>query len=185
MTKATVNLRNPLIWLRRLPHRNGYGVHSPFAYDLLTEVIYSPGRYYDYAPLDAQFTQSERLLSHRRVAVNRLLFRLANRWQPQYICALGANDRQLNYLHKGCSSATFTSKTSGKAELVYLGNSPIQIPERVPNGSMLVIDHLQQRRELWQELLLNEQASITFDLYDVGIVIFDRKFQQQHYVINW
>lgn len=54
---------NPLLRLRMLRHAGGFGVHSPFAYRFITEVLNQPYAYYAYS----------RLRSHRE----RLLFRVA------------------------------------------------------------------------------------------------------------
>ena len=40
MNRITLALKRPFIWLRRFRHRCGYGVHSPFAFNLITQVIY-------------------------------------------------------------------------------------------------------------------------------------------------
>ncbi len=182
--QKSVSIRNPLVWLRRLPYRRGYGVHSPFAYDLLTQVIYSPGRYYDYQQLDAQFSRGDRILLRRRVAVDRLLFRLANRWQPSLIYAPDASERALNYLRRGCRRAEFTD-TIGEAELVYLSGVYGGMPEGVSHDTLLVVDHLRKNCALWRDVLRCGHASITFDLYDVGVAVFNPHLQRQDYIINW
>ena len=46
-------LGNPLVWLMRFRHRCGYGVHSPFAFNFLTGVVYERTPYYAYARLDS------------------------------------------------------------------------------------------------------------------------------------
>ena len=40
MNRITLTLKRPFIWLSRFRHRCGYGVHSPFAFSLITQVIY-------------------------------------------------------------------------------------------------------------------------------------------------
>lgn len=47
-------LKRPFIWLARFRHRCGYGVHSPFAFDLITNVIYERTPYYAYSSLEAE-----------------------------------------------------------------------------------------------------------------------------------
>ena len=43
--------RHPVVWLRRFRHRCGYGVHSPFAFQLIRGVVYERGEFYAYRPL--------------------------------------------------------------------------------------------------------------------------------------
>ncbi len=181
-----LGVRNPLVWLRRIRHRRGYGVHSPFAYDLLTQVIYSPGRYYDYALLDRQFPRWSRPLTFRRRAVDRLLFRLANHWQPERIFAPGVPEREYNYLRQGCRRAKFTSTPSTvDGEMIYIRDSHTPLPSSMGEGSILVVDRLRKNRRLWRQLLRDGQPKVTFDLYDVGIAVFDRRLCHQHYIVNW
>ena len=47
-------LKRPLIWLSRFRYRCGYGVHSPFAFSLITDVIYEKMPYYAYDLLKAE-----------------------------------------------------------------------------------------------------------------------------------
>lgn len=54
---------NPLLRLRMLRHAGGFGVHSPFAYRFITEVLNQPYAYYAYGRL--------------RSVRERLLFRVA------------------------------------------------------------------------------------------------------------
>ncbi len=181
-----VSIRNPLVWLRRIRHRKGYGVHSPFAYDMLTQVIYSPGKYYDYKVLDAQFQRWNRIFLHRRMVIDRLLFRLVNRWQPKRIYAPHASSRALNYLRRGCVHAEFSSTSSpSKADFIYLSSPADNIMDRVENDCLLVLDNLRSNKAFWEELLDNDRTRVTFDLYDVGIVIFDKRLQRQDFIINW
>ena len=51
MNRITLTLKRPFIWLSRFRHRCGYGVHSPFAFNLITQVIYESTPYYKYKDL--------------------------------------------------------------------------------------------------------------------------------------
>lgn len=90
---------------RKIRHRKGYGVHSPFAYGLITKVIEEKSGYYAYQ----QIEELHRLLHDKQdfsKRKGRLLFRLANRFKPQCIveCGTGGGYATL-YLQKGCPSA--------------------------------------------------------------------------------
>jgi len=94
---------------RQLFCRGGYGIHSPFVFDLITEVIEEQKPYYCYEPLHAvrlQLLQNphkvnvhNRTLSIKKAiktysfteGEDRLLFRLANRFQPKKILIFGSN----------------------------------------------------------------------------------------------
>ena len=68
------------IWFKRFRKRKGYGVHSPFAFNFITQVIYEKGVYYNYSLLNQ--------LPHSKVEsdkVIKLLFRLVNFISPHTI----------------------------------------------------------------------------------------------------
>ena len=44
--------QSPIVWLSRIRKRKGYGVHSPFAFDLVTNVLYNKEKYYAYEEMD-------------------------------------------------------------------------------------------------------------------------------------
>ena len=78
-----LTLKRPFIWLSRIRHRCGYGVHSPFAFELITCLIYEKTPYYAYKELEAEEKKQKRnhgkgWKSESR-KVKRLLFRLVNR----------------------------------------------------------------------------------------------------------
>ncbi len=165
--------RNPLVWLWRFPHRKGYGIHSPFAFSLVTQVLYSPGRYYAYDWLDELMPRWQRKFPSRRRACLRLLFRLANFWQPHTIEGSDQDLTQLAYLHAGCKAARLVACQSD----IYALQSD--------NGTMFVIYDLQRHRSAWRSLLVSEHTRVSFDLHDMGIVVCDPKLNKQHYIINW
>ena len=74
-------LKRPFIRLSRFRYRCGYGVHSPFAFSLITDVIYEKMPYYAYDLLKVE--QKKRITTQRWEKgiprINRLLFRLVNK----------------------------------------------------------------------------------------------------------
>ena len=94
---------------RKIFCRGGYGVHSPFVFDLITTVIEEKQLYYCYERLHPVRLQI--LQHHREVTIHddtlsvkkalkkycfteledRLLFRLANRFQPETMLVVGSD----------------------------------------------------------------------------------------------
>ena len=166
--------RNPFVWLLRFRHRRGYGIHSPFAYNLVTQVLYCPGRYYADERLDGLFKWWERIFCHRRVSRNRLLFRLANYWQPKEVYIPGfVGSKTQSYLHAGCRK---TRQMFVDDEVITLQGS---------RGKMIVVCDLNRYSRHWRELVNASRATVTFDLCDMGVAIFLPKMEKQHYIINW
>ena len=74
----------------RFRHRNGYGVHSPFAYNLIKGVIYESHMYYAYPELARmRGSYAGRLSVSGRM--DRLMFRLANYVRPEKAAIVGRN----------------------------------------------------------------------------------------------
>ena len=76
-----------LRWFRRFRQRRGYGVHSPFAFEWITDVVYlQKAQYYAYAHLAEQHEAWQGVLS---VKDARLLFRIANHQRAQRMLVVG------------------------------------------------------------------------------------------------
>ena len=179
-------IRNPIIWLMRLRHRRGYGIHSPFAYDLTTQVLYSPGTYYADPLLDRLWPPVVRWLHLRPRAVCRLLFRLANHWQPRLIAAPGLTPTEWNYLREGCHRAVIDpAMPRGQADMLVLRTDCPQWADHVGADSLLVVLGLRSNRHLWRCILDHPRTRVTFDLYDVGLAVFTPRLNRQDYIINW
>jgi len=141
------------IWLKRVRHRKGYGVHSPFAFDFITRVIY--GKSVDGGRYVSKGKESQK--------VRKLLIRLEKEASPFVYLNNPANPIYINKVYEEQAD-----KMSPKGMMVIYG-----IYE---NASM---------KDLWQKLMSDYRAGITFDLYDVGIILFDKKYTKQDYIVNF
>ena len=96
------------LWMRlkRFRHRRGYGVHSPFAFDFLTFVVYERGEYYAYRDLTGRHPVSVFQRNGHLVKCRKFLFRLANYVHPAVIRLVGnVEAAEADYLSAGCQSA--------------------------------------------------------------------------------
>jgi hypothetical protein len=93
-----------LRWFCRFRQRRGYGVHSPFAFEWITDVVYlQKAQYYAYAPLAEQHEAWQGVLS---VKDARLLFRIANHQRAQRMLVVGQGiEREIHYLQAARPSA--------------------------------------------------------------------------------
>lgn len=210
MNRLTLALKRPFIWLLRFRHRCGYGVHSPFAFNLITHVIYEKTPYYKYkdlaeeekrlAPEKGKHWQSE----SRKV--KRLLFRLVNDAQPETIVDAGTPAASSLYLKAGKTGADYLA-ASGLSELFLEAGVPVDFlylhdyrrPDfveevfrvcaaRTTGKSVFVVEGIRytpQMATLWKRMQQDERAGITFDLYDLGIIFFDKTKNKQDYIVNF
>lgn len=170
---------NPLVWLCRVRHRCGYGVHSPFAFKFLTDVVYETTPYYIYGELDSQLELLHRFRVRR---VLHLLMRCVNYAQPRQIVAPNAPQMVLDYLAAGCRKAALQKEfPQGEVDFCYLDRPDSNLLDHVSPRTVLVMDNLRQHRE-W---FMGQPSVVSMDLYDVGIAFFDPKYKKQHYIINF
>lgn len=190
------------IWFRRFRHRKGYGVHSPFAFNLITWVIYEKMPYYAYRELDRNFPSSNK----KR---DRLLFRLVNRMQPDTIVEVGcAEDQSIPFLIAAKRSAACYSLVEEEALdsfKILLNKLPVvdffylnrkedyrevfeMAVSKAGKDSLWVLSGIHgsaQMKKWWEEVKRDERTGITFDLYEVGLVFFDKSRIKQHYIVNF
>jgi len=230
-----------LIWLLRFRHRKGYGVHSPFAFNLITGVIYEKAQYYDYEYLSDLIEKTSRKSSswNRYLGspkIYEFIFRLANYAHPQTILEIGTSvgassvylscsRKKARFITIDKNSLTNTLATTlfknynGNIDfrfgdvsalvpeaiselesldflLLHAGDYPLnavqlmfkQCISKSNAGSVFLIQDIHKSSALkrwWKEIQLDERVGITFDLYDFGIIFFNRKKIKQHYVVNF
>lgn len=208
-------LKRPFIWLARIRYRCGYGVHSPFAFELITCLIYEKTPYYAYVQLDAEQKKCSashtndfppKGWNHETTRVNQLLFRLVNRCQPHTIVDAGRLSASSLYLQAGKTDADYTFATN-LSELFLEAGAPVDFlylhqpknpsfvedifricASRSTSQSIFVIGDIHTSRTmkaLWRRFQKNERVGVTFDLYDIGILFFDRTKIKQHYKVNF
>ncbi|WP_294627948.1 hypothetical protein [uncultured Bacteroides sp.] len=201
-------MKRPFIWLSRFRYRCGYGVHSPFAFSLITDVIYEKRAYYAYASLKKM--QKKRVGEHGygegTQKVNRFLFRLVNRMQPAFMLEAGCLSATSLYLQAAKPSAGYLF-ISDLSDLHLSEHVPIDFlylndyrhPElledifgacvrRVTRQSVFVVHGICYSKEMkafWKRLQEDERVGITFDLYDLGLLFFDKTKIKQHYIVNF
>lgn len=173
-------LTNPLVWLRRIRHRCGYGIHSPFAFRFVTDVLYEPLPFYRFGELDRQLPLSQRFRIRRTL---HMLFRISNHWQPAHMVVRAEPGSHVcQYLQAACLRAVVTHDfPEGEIGLCYLSQPCPEAVSHLGKGSILILDNLQQHLQWFHSL----PSVVSFDLWDTGIAFFDPKYNKQHYLINF
>ena len=187
MAKNYPLLRNPWIWLRRFRQRCGYGVHSPFAFDFITGVVYERSMYYAFKELDAQLPWYVSRFGLRPRKLLRLLFRVANFAEPRRALFLGGNALAYSYLRAASQTAEWTTEVgAGEAafDLIYIDKEWTE-SDTLPQGRVIIVDHLREHRGLWQAMKVSERTTLTFDLYDIGIVMQGLPLNKMNYIVNF
>lgn len=183
-------LRRVCHWLLRIRHRCGYGIHSPFAFSFVTEVIYNPGTFYAYANIEKSLSGLKD--TTLRAKDGKLLMRLANFERPDVCCVQGISLHgiEISCLAAGNRHTRFTEKLE-MANMIVARQWTKHIDAllaHLKTGGMLVlfdISSTRERRNTWRWVKQQAQACVTFDLCYFGIVFFRTDLYRQHYVINY
>ena len=169
-------LKATVVWLRRIGHCRGFGIQSPSDYWLVRYVINEHWPYYQYESIG----QDDDWLTRKQ---GRLCFRIANWRQPAVI----ESNAYREYLQAGCRKAVWGESSElmvlslegdWRSRLSYIYN-------KVSADSVLVVTGLSKARDVWREIVNDERAVLTFDLYYCGIVLFDKKRDKKNYIINF
>lgn len=210
MNRIILTLRRPFIRLLRFRHRCGYGVHSPFAFNLITQVIYEKTPYYKYKDLakaeKSMAFEKGKAWKYESKKIKRLLFRLVNYIQPDTIVDAGTLAASSLFLKAGREGADYIS-ASELSELFLEAGIPVDFlylhdfrhPEfmedvfrvcaaRATGKSVFVIEGIRYSSRmlaLWKHMIQDEATAISFDLYDLGILFFDKTKIKQAYIVNF
>lgn len=211
--KNISKIKRIIVWLSRISHCRGFGIQSPWAYNVSRYVINEHWRYYRYREIEeglGRLTAVERKLGQ-------LYFRLANFVQPLYFAELGHDKRRATiletYAKSGCGRcltvscrdmasvpvASDEARAAGEREnnarliLVIDGASAdakeiASLCRSLAKHDYIVIEDIAAEpnaRAAWQELKESLQGVLLFDLYYAGVIYVDPGRYKQHYIINF
>jgi hypothetical protein len=177
--------------LFRFRHKRGYGIHSPFVFDLVTNVLRERAEYYAFREIEP--------VGKREQACSRLLFRLAEREGYQrallvgtgcgvparYLSAVSAKMRLLD--------ENESAGNAGSWELFYAGRVTQEmangewerwLTSRAQERACAVITGIHEHR--FNRLLWNyfrEESRVAIDMTGYGILFFDRRLQPGRYAL--
>jgi predicted O-methyltransferase YrrM len=127
------------ILYRKLRYRKGYGVHSPFVYDLITKVIEEKMPYYAFEKIRAGVQNFEPKPPKERICFHKygaLLFRLVNFFKCEFVLQVGSPEGIISLYpasaHSGCeclvleNDQTSFRKTKVLAEKAGLSNLQVE-----------------------------------------------------------
>ena len=183
-------LQRWIIWISRWRHCRGFGVQSPSDYSFIRYVINEHYPYYAYNDLKTAMPS----ISDLKRKKAELLFRIAN-WRQASSCTLliAGDEVYRTYIHYGCRKTIINNKYESSDSFVVI--SALSADERkllpmldtMQSDSILVIDDLDNRRLrlIWDKIIADEKATISFDLYYIGIVMKIDNRYKHNYIVNF
>lgn len=136
----------------------------------------------------------------------RMLFRLTNWAHPGRILIPDAGTSLLRrYLVAACPSAQVATYKNLEAFAFEIRQEPIcqfvlipscdEMPNLfakaaavMPQDGVLILEDIHRSlvaRKVWEEIRQRPPAVLTFDLYTLGLVLFDSQYVKQNYIVNF
>lgn len=190
----------------------GHGVHSPFVYHLVTDIIEGSYPYYCFDEIeDLRMTLKPK--PRRRCLPKKyaqIFFRMINYFQPKYVVEFGHGDG---------ITAQYLTQASSKAQSVYMETIVSQMdlhrfmkqcsPDFVifyadldaaalrmalqaalaahDHSSILVVAGIHdspEKNQVWRELLQDASVTLSLDLFQWGMAFFRNTLEKRVYVLK-
>lgn len=159
-------------WLR-WRHRRGFGIHSPWTYELITDALFAKSQFYAFNELDG--TEDDRQL-----------FRLFVWLRPKHYVSAGGTASALAHM-----KAAFDSYTNkGDTEVYYFAADRAWEIEKAFQGgwidhhSCIIVEGIDDvNRPLWQAIVAAQSVTSTFEMKRRGIAFYDPARQKQNYLL--
>lgn len=133
--------------LTRAAHRHGFGVQSPWAYELIRDVLFESLPYYAY--------QEQQL----QTPLQQQLYRIRNHYKGHPIVIIDEK------------SMTATKHYE-------------EALKQVTPDAVFIVEHIHnENAPLWNHIVSDPRAIVTFDMGQRGLVTFDPKRIKQNYLL--
>ena len=161
----------------------GFGVHSPFMFDFLQNLLNEKNPYYAYAEIDAIFKEK---YDNKRA---KFLYRLINYYHIRRVGALyiSENDRKLLSICRDLEILECMAGSTGcDFDMVFLEAGELSGVERsIENNTILFISDIFDYNLLMDNFQNSEKLKILVDFFDFSIIFAKPKFQKQSYKIKF
>ena len=185
-------------YIRRKWRAKGHGVHSPFAFHLIRNVIHSPHEYYAFS--DIEKTLSDEVLRNKSAMVfHRLSFRLVHHFKTKNVLEINAKDNinvkfiEATNKEVRCTSVknetTFDDSQNKKFDAIFIYANDDEMPtiktlfSMSHNDTFWVVRSIKSKsgKRFWKKIVDNERVRVTFDVAETGIVFL----QPSHHKLNY
>ena len=173
----------------RFRHKRGYGVHSPFMFNLILNVIRDKEKQFTYP----EILEQADILTSRERKVFRLLSRLIRYLKVKQVICLGSSAGILTeYLSEAYPEACIMANTSQpllQADFVYIGRNAkrymsgnLDFPDEEVYPKYIVIADIYKHDlngRLWSQY--RDRATVSVDMMWYGLLFFDNRIQRGKY----
>ena len=185
-----------------------HSVHSPFVYDLVTNVLNDKSHRQEYAKirnLNASKINSKHL---------KLIYRIINRYKSENILEIGVSchldstflsnirlkanvffynlktneiseiKTQNNIQSEGFDFAFYNLKNNDSLTLIEFMNNL----KYFHNNSIVAINNIHQSNEIeevWRKIIFQKEVTISIDLFFIGLVFFRKEQVKENFIIRF
>ena len=177
---------NFLIYKLTSRYRKGFGVHSPFVFDFINNVLNEKNPYYTYPQIDA--------LNYKYKQINRLLFRMVSYYKCKNILIIGENDdfqKVIRLINNNIMIEQGSEVKFANSDFIYIAEKELKkIDDFYKNNfskDLIIIcqgiynNH--KNKILWNKLLQNNFPQILIDIFEIGIIFVRKDLKQQFFKI--
>ena len=173
----------------RIPRSRGFGVQSPSAYRFIRYVLNERYPYYAYGDLRQRFPH----LGKQQRRICELYFRLANYAQAEEWWEISpSNVAEQAYISAGCQKSRLTKDSIHPGVIcmdaeAYAAGVFDSCAEKAAKDTLLIIVGIHRNYrcyQFWRQMAQDNRTSLSFDLFDCGILFFDNR-TKQHYKVNY
>jgi len=195
-------IRSQLRHILLARHHNGYGIHSPYLYHLVTHVLFNKNRYYCFDSIESLFPAPE-----KEHAIGQAIFRLAEDINASTLVACcDANSIDLAYLTSVKSEARLfclldteemrqSIDTMATIDLAVFGRCTDadkltavleQCIEHTQDKSVFVVKniHSKQMEQRWYSIIKHPKVRASLDIFHYGILLFNPDLEKRQYIIR-
>ncbi len=195
-----------LPWWLTASNSKGHGMHSPFVFDFIINVLNDDRAFYAFQQIENSYK-----IKKTEKKINRLLFKMVDYYQPKNITIIDNNDNiqtqylaAANHLIDINSIKEFSDKSLQtmvgdikKIDFVVCNNinssDKVNLLEKLlssfHNNSFFIVNKIHSSKDAeanWQSIQNNPSVKATIDLFHLGIVLFNPDFKvKQHFKVRF
>lgn len=168
-------------WLKGMGHLRGFGIQSPTDFNFVTKVVDDKNHYPEYDRVEG-----------KDIKTQELLLRIIRHFQPRRITIHDHLAENISKLVRLTGNNMETGSRQPYGDMVFLSpddQSVISdVLENSPSHATLVVLDLIKGKDnylRWKKMIRNERVSVSFELWKLGVIILDKKYCDNHYIINF
>ena len=185
-----------------------YRVHSPFVYDLVTNVLNDKSHRQEYVKIRNLYTST---INSKHL---KLIYRIINRYKSENILEIGNSNLldctflsniqwKANVFFSNVESNEISEiKTQKNIQLVSFdfafynieNNNSLTLSEFMNhlkyfhNNSIVAINNIHQSNEMeevWRKIITQKEVTISIDLFFIGLVFFRKEQVKENFIIRF